>query len=101
MKHSLSILLALLQLCLVSCERTEIGAERWKRMPRPEKILVIESLRGHEEARQAKGGFGRPHPLTSEAYLAKIDELYSGGDIRPVTEIWESLAAPESPSSTR
>ncbi len=57
--------------------------------------MIVESLRGHEAARDAKGGFGRLHPKTNEYYIEQIDARYNTGDTRSVTEIWEDLVEPK------
>lgn len=77
-----------------ACGRAEISAEKWKTLPPQDKTLVVESLRGHEAARDAKGGFGRAHPRDTTWYLDQIDALYAKGDTRSVSAIWEDLAEP-------
>lgn len=56
-----------------------------------EKILIVESFRGHESARDAKGGGGRLHPESSEYYRDRIDEMYRAGDERPAVQLWDEL----------
>ncbi len=97
-------LLLTLVLGLAACSRGEVTRVDWQAMTAEEKILVIEAFRGHESARDAKGGSGRLHPETSEYYRDRIDELYKGGEERSVAEIWEGLvekkdvASPGEPS---
>ncbi|MFA6957822.1 MAG: hypothetical protein WC538_18305 [Thermoanaerobaculia bacterium] len=88
-----SFVLALL-LLPAGCGRAEISAEKWKSMSPQDKTLVIESFRGHEAARDAKGGFGRAHPRETTWYLDQIDSRYAKGDTRSVSEIWEELVEP-------
>ncbi|MBI2214169.1 MAG: hypothetical protein HYU52_11030 [Acidobacteria bacterium] len=79
---------------VAACGRPEISAEKWKAMSPQDKTLVVESLRGHESAREAKGGFGRAHPRDTTWYLDQIDDRYAKGDVRSVSEIWEELVEP-------
>jgi hypothetical protein len=89
----LSLVVALL-LLQAACGRAEISAEKWKTMSPQDKTLVIESLRGREAARDAKGGFGRAHPRETTWYLDQIDARYAKGDMRSVSAIWEELVEP-------
>lgn len=81
----------------VSCTRGEVTRGDWERMTVAEKDLIIESFRGHEAARDAKGGTGRLHPRPTEFYRERIDEVYAKGDQRPVTLIWEDLVESKLP----
>ncbi|MCM2315739.1 MAG: hypothetical protein NDJ92_11385 [Thermoanaerobaculia bacterium] len=94
MRHRLLIVLAVLAL-LAACGRPEISAEQWKAMSPQDKTLVVESMRGHEAAREAKGGTGRLHPRETTWYLDEIDARYARGDNRSVSEIWNDLVEPK------
>jgi predicted Fe-S protein YdhL (DUF1289 family) len=83
---------------VVGCARGEVTRADWQAMDTKEKDLIIESFRGHEAARDAKGGTGRLHPRSTEHYRERIDELFAAGDDRTVTQIWEDLV--EEKSST-
>ena len=82
-------------LWLAACGRPEISAAQWKAMSPQDKTLVIESLRGHEGSRDAKGGTGRAHPRDTVWYLDQIDARYAKGETRSVTEIWDELVEPK------
>ena len=84
------IALALLVL-FAACARGEVTRADWKGLSTDEKTVIIESFRGHEAARDAKGGTGRLHTKSTEYYRDRIDELYRSGDERTVAEIWESF----------
>jgi len=93
----------LLLFCLTlfaSCVRGEVSRSDWQAMKPEEKLLVIESFRGHESARDAKGGSGRLHPKSSEYYRERIDDIYRGGDERTVAVIWEELVEEKPAIST-
>jgi hypothetical protein len=94
MRQRFSILLAVV-LLLVACGRPEISAEQWKGMSPQDKSLVVESMRGHEAARDAKGGTGRSHPRETTWYLDEIDARFAKGDTRSVREIWNELVEPK------
>lgn len=83
----------------VACARGEVTRADWQAMDLKEKDLIIESFRGHEAARDAKGGTGRLHPRSTEFYRERIDELYAKGDQRTVTQIWEDLVEDKLPPS--
>ena len=89
-----SILLAVV-LLLAACGRPEISAEQWKGMSPQDKTLVVESLRGREAARDAKGGTGRAPPRETPWYLAEVAARYAKGDTRSVSEIWNELLEPK------
>jgi integrase len=84
--------LLLLVLLLLSCRPGEISSSRWKAMDRREKVLTIESLRGHERALDRKGGGGRPHSRPAEVYVERIDADYQRGGKGSVNQRWESMA---------
>jgi len=90
-------LVLLLTALVVGCARGDVTRADWQGMSAKEKNLIIESLRGHEAARDAKGGTGRLHPRSTEFYRERIDELYVKGDERPVTLIWEDLVEEKLP----
>lgn len=94
MKRIVLQLLLVAALLSAACGRAEISAEKWKAMSPQDKTLVIESLRGYEASRNAKGGTGRAHPRETIWYLDQIDAAYAKGDTRSVTEIWDSLVEP-------
>ncbi|MGK2856731.1 MAG: hypothetical protein ACSLFQ_05935 [Thermoanaerobaculia bacterium] len=94
MKPKIWILLAIFALA-AACGRPEISAEKWKAMSPQDKTLVVESMRGHEAARDAKGGTGRAHPRETTWYLDQIDARYAGGDTRSVSAIWDELVEPK------
>jgi len=83
---------------VVGCARGEVTRADWESMSVKEKDLIVESFRGHEAARDAKGGTGRLHPRSNEFYREKIDELYAKGDQRPVARIWEDLVEEKLPT---
>jgi hypothetical protein len=91
MRRSIVRFLLAALLLSAACGRAEISAEQWKGMSPQDKTLVVESLRGHEAAREAKGGFGRAHPRDTTWYLDQIDARYAKGDKRSVSAIWEEL----------
>lgn len=97
MRHRFLIVLPVVALLalLAACGRPEISAEQWKGMPPQDKTLVVESMRGHEAAREAKGGTGRLHPRETTWYLDEIDARYAKGDTRSVSAIWDELVEPK------
>jgi len=82
---------------VVACARGEVARADWEGMSVKEKDLIVESFRGPEAARDAKGGGGRLHPRSTEFYREKIDELYAKGDRRSVARIWEDLVEEKLP----
>jgi hypothetical protein len=86
-----SLLLLAFVLLLAACGRPEISAVQWKEMSPQDKTLVIESMRGYEASRDAKGGTGRGHPRPTTWYLDEIDARYAKGETKSVTEIWNEL----------
>jgi predicted Fe-S protein YdhL (DUF1289 family) len=97
MKH-LTLALAIVVL-LFSCARGEVTRADWQAMSPEEKTLIIESFRGHEAARDAKGGDGRLHPQSNDEYRERIDAIYDAGDERTVAEIWDGLVEEKTPGS--
>ena len=85
------VLTVCLAFLLAGCQRGEIAKNEWLKMNEREKLLVVESLRGYEQANERKGGGGRLHPRDGEWYRRAIDERYAAGDERPVTAIWDEL----------
>ena len=83
---------------LVSCARGDVTREDWQRMSVKEKDLIIESFRGREAARDAKGGTGKLHPRSTKFYRERVDEGYAKGDQRTVAQIWEDLVEEKMPS---
>lgn len=90
-------LVFVLVVILLGCARGEVTRADWQAMDAREKDLIIESFRGHEAARDAKGGTGRLHPRATEYYRERIDELYARGDERTVATIWEDLVEEKGP----
>ncbi|MEO8216542.1 MAG: hypothetical protein ABI718_05625 [Acidobacteriota bacterium] len=84
--------MTLLAFLLVSCARGEIPGSKWRGMTRNEKLLVVDSLRGHEAALAAKGGLPSSYAGTNDEYVTRIDAAYAGGDGRTVTAIWKGFA---------
>ena len=94
MTRSLQVLALAACFAIASCGRAEISAEKWKGLSPQDKTLVVESLLGHEAARDAKGGQGRAHPRDTIWYLDEIDARYAKGETRSVSELWNELVEP-------
>ena len=77
---------------LAGCSRGEIPAARWRAMTREQKVVVVDSLRGHEAALRAKGGQPPEYSGTNLEYVRRIDAAYAAGDKRTVTAIWNGFA---------
>lgn len=78
-------------LLLLACARDTISREEWRRMPREDRVLYVQTLVAEEVAKDAKGDRGRVRQRPAEDYVNEIDQAYAGGDVRPVDEIFEGL----------
>ena len=58
-------------------------------MTQSERELYVRSLIGGEQARDAKGGSGRPADRPPSAYVDAIDAAYARGDQRDAGEIFQ------------
>ncbi len=85
----------------LACARGQVTRENWEAMTPQEKLLIVDSFKGHEGSRDAKGGTGRLHPESSEHYRDRIDEIYQAGDERSVALIWEDLVARNQPAQEK
>jgi hypothetical protein len=84
-------LLVLTTLLLLACARDTISREEWRRMPREDRVLYVQTLVAEEVAKDAKGDRGRVRQRPAEDYVNEIDQAYARGDVRPVDEIFEGL----------
>jgi hypothetical protein len=84
-------LLVLTTLLLLACARDTISREEWRRMPREDRVLYVQTLVAEEVAKDAKGDRGRLRQRPVEEYVNEIDQAYTRGDARPVDEIFEGL----------
>jgi hypothetical protein len=82
---------ALALLLALSCHRGTLAREGWQRMSRTDKTLYVRSLLGHEKAQQQKGGHSPRHAGSPEAYVARIDQAYAGGEQRDVDAVFAAL----------
>lgn len=84
-------MLVLTTLLLFACARDTISREEWRRMPREDRVLYVQTLVAEEVAKDAKGDRGRVRQRPVEDYVNEIDQAYARGDARPVDEIFEGL----------
>jgi hypothetical protein len=84
-------MLVLTTLLLLACARDTISREEWRRMPREDRVLYVQTLVAEEVAKDAKGDRGRVRQRPAEDYVNEIDQAYARGDVRPVDEIFEGL----------
>ncbi|MDP9361699.1 MAG: hypothetical protein M3P29_09625 [Acidobacteriota bacterium] len=85
---------AIVLLTLVACHRTNISRAQWEQMPRTEKTLYVQTLLGHENTKEAKGGNDRVFTQSAGAYVSRIDDAYAHGDRRSVDAIFEEMGIP-------
>ena len=76
---------------LLGCARDTISRDEWRRMPREDRVLYVQTLVAEEVAKDAKGERGRPRTRPAEEYVNEIDQAYGRGDARNVDEIFEGL----------
>ena len=60
-------------------------------MSHRDRVLYVESLKGVEKAKDAKGGGGRTYERATEEYVKAIDDAYQRGDTRKPDEIFGAL----------
>ena len=95
------LIFAIILSAVLGCSRGDVTREDWEAMTPDTKLLIVDSFKGHESAREAKGGTGRLHPESSEHYRNRIDEIYRAGDERPVNAIWEELVSEKPPAQEK
>ena len=83
--------LILATLLLLACARDTISRDEWRRMPREDRVLYVQTLVAEEVAKDAKGDRGRVRQRPVEEYVNDIDQAYARGDVRAVDEIFEGL----------
>ncbi|HEX6094787.1 MAG TPA: hypothetical protein VF432_00580 [Thermoanaerobaculia bacterium] len=82
---------ALPLLLLLACARDTISRDEWRRMPREDRVLYVQTLVAEEVAKDAKGDRGRVRQRPAEEYVNDIDQAYARGDRRNADEIFEGL----------
>ncbi|HEX6094790.1 MAG TPA: hypothetical protein VF432_00595 [Thermoanaerobaculia bacterium] len=75
--------LLLTTLVLLACARDTISRDEWRRMPREDRVLYVQTLVAEEVAKDAKGDRGRVRQRPAEEYVNDIDQAYARGDRRP------------------
>ena len=78
-------------LLFLACARDTIARDEWRRMPREDRVLYVQTLIAEEVAKDAKGERGRVRQRPAEEYVNEIDQAYANGDRRNVDEIFEGL----------
>jgi hypothetical protein len=84
-------LLVLAILLLLACARDTISRDEWRRMPREDRVLYVQTLVAEEVAKDAKGDRGKVRQRPAEEYVNDIDQAYARGDRRNADEIFEGL----------
>jgi len=77
-------------LIFAACAQT-IGPAAWEGMTAREKTIYVQSLIGHERARERKGGNRLHYDLPPEEYVRRIDAAYRRGDRRNAGAIFEEM----------
>ncbi|HKO55227.1 MAG TPA: hypothetical protein VJ276_05070 [Thermoanaerobaculia bacterium] len=90
---------ALALIIFMACSPPHVDRERWLSMPPSDKVLYVRQLLGHEQAKAAKGGTARAHPLTAEEYVRRIDEAYARGETRDVDTVFASISTSAAPAT--
>jgi hypothetical protein len=83
--------LVLATLLLLACARDTISRDEWRRMPREDRVLYVQTLVAEEVAKDAKGDRGKVRQRPAEEYVNDIDQAYARGDRRNADEIFEGL----------
>jgi hypothetical protein len=78
-------------LLIIACSRDTLSPSEWQRMSRNDKVLYINSLKGAEQVKEAKGGDGRVYERPAEEYVARIDAAYARGEQREVHHIFAEM----------
>ena len=76
---------------LLACGRDSMSRDEWRRLPRENRVLYVQTLIAEEKAKDAKGGRGRTMERPPEEYVNEIDAAYARGDRRDVDNIFEGL----------
>ena len=86
-----AFLLFLLTTLTIHCSRNIVTREQWMSKNREERLIVVQSFIGGEQAADAKGGNGGRYSKPPQYYLDAIDAAYARGDQHTVNEIWAGL----------
>jgi hypothetical protein len=92
---------ALALLIFLACSPPHVDRARWLSMPPSEKVLYVKQLLGHEQAKAAKGGTPRAHPLPAEEYVRRIDAAYARGETRDVDAVFANISTSAAPGRAR
>jgi len=82
----------LLLFLLLACSRATIDRAEWQAMSREDRVLFVRTLIAEEQAKEAKGGDGRPATRTPEEYVAMIDAAYARGEQQQPEQLFAELA---------
>jgi hypothetical protein len=77
-------------LLFLACARDTISRDEWRRMPREDRVLYVQTLVAEEVAKDAKGQRGRVRQRPAEEYVSEIDRP-TRAETRNVDEIFEGL----------
>ncbi len=86
-----TLIVFLLLLLVLGCQRFEVSADEWKRMSSTDRELVVQSLIGGQQAAGAKGGAGVAANQRPAYYVSEIDRKIARGDQRAIQEIWAEM----------
>jgi hypothetical protein len=78
---------------LAACAQHRVDRARWMEMSAQEKRIYVQSMIGHEEAKQQKGGSRHSFTLAPDDYARRIDDAYARGDRRTPDTIFEEMGS--------
>ncbi|MEA2463642.1 MAG: hypothetical protein QOJ98_1389 [Acidobacteriota bacterium] len=82
----------LLLFLLLACSRTTIDRTEWQSMSHDDRVLFVRTMIAEEQAKDAKGGNGRPVTRTAEEYVTMIDAAYARGEQQQPEQLFAELA---------